>query len=180
MDTTLAVALTLLGTIFVGSFVVLMVLCRYKNLRNKNAVYVKRLARSDMSRSDIELIDKEEKRSWERVDGRSADSDQLAEKCLALLKLCDSVDLKELSPSDFSKLHHIIHIAHSISEETNSNDSEKLRLMDGNTTRMLINVSQTLSRMDQLAKIYQRLSKRRSSCSSISCIKTAALYDDNI
>ncbi|KAF6198143.1 hypothetical protein GE061_007890 [Apolygus lucorum] len=53
------------------------------------------------NRSDIELIDQEE--SWEP-------SDQL-EKCLELLKICDSIDLKELSPADISKLHHTVHIA---------------------------------------------------------------------
>uniref|UniRef100_T1IAE2 Uncharacterized protein n=2 Tax=Rhodnius prolixus TaxID=13249 RepID=T1IAE2_RHOPR len=154
MEGLLSLIVGLLVTVFVCSFIILIILCRYKSVRKRTAVYMKRLARSELNHSDMELIDKSSKRKhWDVFTTKSKTNsrDRIEERCEEVLSICNTINLSrnDVSFSDLNKLYQIIQVSRNITEEANCKaNKEHIGLLERRTTRLLNEVSQALRKME--------------------------------
>uniref|UniRef100_A0A1B6G724 Transmembrane protein 98 n=2 Tax=Proconiini TaxID=565685 RepID=A0A1B6G724_9HEMI len=128
MELVVAAAIIILGIIFTGAFLSLLLICQHKNIRAKTSKYVKKLAKSDVSQfedclmeTDVELgevclhphIESILAAEW------VGDATGLVSHCLAILKICHSltnhVAALAMDPVQQSKLQDIIQVARRIS-----------------------------------------------------------------
>ncbi|KAK9500200.1 hypothetical protein O3M35_001504 [Rhynocoris fuscipes] len=154
MENILSFVIGILVAVFIGSFIILILLCRYKTIRKRTATYMKRLARSELNHSDMELIDKSSKRNnWKFFTSQSKDigQDRIEARCEALLSICNSINLSahDVSSTDLDKLYQIIQVSRNITEEANCNgNKEDTGLLERRTTKLLNDVSRALRKME--------------------------------
>uniref|UniRef100_A0A0V0GEL2 Uncharacterized protein n=1 Tax=Triatoma dimidiata TaxID=72491 RepID=A0A0V0GEL2_TRIDM len=154
MEGLLSIIVGVLVTVFICSFIILIILCRYKTVRKRTAVYMKRLARSELNRSDMELIDKSsERKNWNIFAAKSKNNgrDRIEARCEAVLSICNTINLSsnDVSSSDLNKLYQIIQVTRNITEEANCKaNKEHIGLLERRTTRLLNEVSRALRKME--------------------------------
>ncbi|XP_054271767.1 transmembrane protein 98-like [Macrosteles quadrilineatus] len=128
MELVVTAAIVILGVIFTGAFLSLVLICQHKNIRDKTSRYVKKLAKSDVSQfedclmeSDVELgevclhphIESILAQEW------VGDATGLVSHCMAILKIChrlvNHVADVAVHPEHQNRLQDIIQVARRIS-----------------------------------------------------------------
>lgn len=152
MDSPALAFFTILGTVFVCSFIILILLCRYKSIRKNATRYVKKLARSDLRKKEMELIEHRADRVKRFLRPLTCVG-AISDKCKQLLELCYDLDLNVnmLTEPDKQKLYAIIQVAKSITEESDwrsTEGRERAALLNTRTVGLLQQVSSALAAME--------------------------------
>jgi len=160
MELVVTAAIVILGIIFTGAFLSLVLICQQKSIRDKTSRYVRKLAKSDVRQFDDCLMEPDVElgevclhphiESILAADQWVGDATGLVSHCLAILKIChrltNHVAALAMDPVHQSKLQDIIQVARRIS--IRADDMVRAmyppldaRLLEARTVALVLSVS---------------------------------------
>ncbi|CAH1395307.1 unnamed protein product [Nezara viridula] len=154
MEAVILTFILILGIVFTFSFVILIFLCHYKTIRKNATRYVKKLARTDLRHKDTELIEKKTGLVKRFLRNSCNSNGALSERCQQLLDLCYGLDLtsNRLTQPDIQKIHAIVQMAQSITEDSDDwtcpEGREKAGLLEKRAAGLLQQVASVMSAME--------------------------------